>query len=97
MLLKENEFKDPVFLDCLVIQKQEMSTLIMSINFSNYFSRNGVASQEDSNFNKNTVIISNLAGKRPLLTGQKYSSGSKYPSTRIHITVRNFSSLKIVI
>jgi formyltetrahydrofolate hydrolase len=63
MLLKETEFKNSVFLDCLTTQKQEKLSLEIFIILRNYFSRNGVASQEDSSFTKTTVIISNLVEK----------------------------------
>ena len=63
MLLKETKFKDPVFVDCLPIQNQEKRSLKIFIIVRNYFSRNRVASQEDSSFTKPTVIISNLVEK----------------------------------
>ena len=96
MLLKENDFQNFVFLACLTIHNQEKRSLEISINFSNYFGRKDVASHEDSSFNKTTLIISNLVGKRLLLTVRKYSSGSKCPSTRTYNSFRGSPSIKIV-
>ena len=63
--------------------------------FNNYFGRNGTAFQEDSSFSKTAVIIPNLVEK-DFFTVRKYSSGSKYLSTRICITFRDPPSLKDV-